>query len=118
LSALAGDGALVLCCHPAGFTRPGRDVLRYQESLSANRTGARQQVVLAQNLVLARDSSLPVRLVIMKPASDASRGTVGVRPDLVGKVTAFDGDAFTVDFSRLEEPEPKVKAKVKPRRKR
>ncbi len=114
LSAIAADGALVLCCHSGGFGRPSRDVLRYQDTLSSNRTGARQQAQLATHLKLARESDQLVRLVIVNPSTELTKGIVGVRPDLVGKVTEFDGDAFTVDFARIAEPEPKVK----PRRRR
>jgi len=114
LSAIAADGALVLCCHSGGFARPSRDVLRYQDALSSNRTGVRQQAQLATHLTLAKDSERPVRLVIVNPSTELTKGIVGVRPDLIGKVTEFDGDAFTVDFSRIAEPEPKIK----PRRRR
>jgi hypothetical protein len=115
LSALATDGAVVLCCRAAGLARQSRDVLRYQDALSTNRATARQQAALATHLVLARDSACPVRLVIVNPGTELTKGTVGVRPDLVGKVTAFDGDAFTVDFERIAEP---VAPKVKSRRRR
>ena len=111
LSAIAADGALVLCCHAGGLERQSRDVLRYRDALSSNRTGARQQAQLATNLVLAKDGDRPVRLVIVNPSTELTKGIVGVRPDLVGKVMEFDGDAFTVDFSRIAEPEPKVKAR-------
>ena len=111
LSALAADGALVLSCYAGGFGRPHRDLLRYQDSISRNRAGARQAALLGERLRLAHDGSLPVRLVIVTPAQDPVQGTVGVRPDLVGKVVEFDGDAFTVDFSRVAEIVPKRKAR-------
>ena len=106
LSALAADGALVLSCYVGGFGRPHRDLLRYQDAVSTNRAGARQAELLGERLKLAHDGGLAVRLVIVTPAEAPAQGTVGVRPDLVGKVVEFDGDAFTVDFSRVAAPPP------------
>lgn len=115
---LAGDGALVLCCSPTGFSRPERDVLRYQDSLSSHGAAARQQAQLARDLHHALDASLPVRLIIVTPAEGDRPASVGVRPDLVGKVTGFDGDAFGVDFTRIAPAQPKASPKAKARRKR
>jgi hypothetical protein len=115
---LAGDGALVLCCSPTGFSRPQRDVLHYQDTLSSQAGATRQQAQLAQKMHHALEASLPVRLIIVTPGAGDRPAMVGVRPDLVGKVTGFDGDAFGVDFTRIAIPQPKPNPKAKSRRKR
>jgi hypothetical protein len=105
LSAIAADGALVLNCSHAYFGHPTRGVLRYEDKLSRESTRPKDVTLLGQHLSLARDGTLPVRLVVM---SQADANKVGkspgfhVRPDLIGKVVKFDGDHFIIDFTRLE----------------
>lgn len=63
-----------------------------------------------QHLEQARDDDLPVRLVIARAedtapidaGEDASnvRKSFGVRQDLVGRVSQFDGDEFELVFVR------------------
>ena len=101
LSAIAADGAVVLRCDSGNFGRPQRDVLRYQDTISSDQTGARRKTLLGQHLLLARDGALPVRLVIVTAPKGPAPRIISVRPDLVGKVTEFDGDHFVVDFSRI-----------------
>jgi len=101
LSAIAADGAMVLRCNAGNFGRPQRDVLRYEDTISTDQSGARRKTLLGQHLSLARDGALPVRLVIVTAPKGPLPGIISVRPDLVGKVTEFDGDHFIVDFSRL-----------------
>ena len=63
--------------------------------------------LLGQHLTLARDGDLPVRMVVMTSLVDASTSKVSrsfhVRPDLIGKLVSFDGDNYTVDFTRVSE---------------
>lgn len=110
VSALAGDGSLVVSCWSLYFSRPDRHTLRYTDRLSrwsGNEAGNR---LLHSHLIQAYASSLPVRLVIATPTDgqvvhqglDASciKKTFHVRPDLIGMVAEFDGDEFVIDFSR------------------
>lgn len=105
LSAIAADGALVLSCSHAFFGHPTRGVLRYEDKLSRESTQSKDVTLLGEHLSLARDGTLPVRLVVHSPANVARAGKspgFHARPDLVGKLIKFDGDHFIVDFTRLE----------------
>jgi hypothetical protein len=113
LSAVAADGAVVISCQSPKFGRTRRDLLRYEDTISTDEAGVRHKTALGQHLGLARDGDLPVRLVIVTPAKGPSPRTISVRPDLVGKVTEFDGDHFVVDFSRVQTPAPKSGARRK-----
>ena len=104
LSAVAPDGTVIISCQSGKFGRTRRDLLRYEDTISSDESGARHKTLLGQHLVLARDGDLPVRLVIVTPAKGPSPKIIAVRPDLVGKVTEFDGDHFVVDFSRIVKP--------------
>jgi hypothetical protein len=103
LSALAPDGAMVLNCQPAHFRHPTRGVLRYEAKLSTVEAERKDLGALGEHLTQARDSQLPVRMVVKSavPATNAGkRSGYHVRPDLLGRVTEFDGDHFIVDFTR------------------
>ena len=114
LSAIAGDGTVVISCHAAKFGRTRRDLLRYESTISTDDAGTRHKTLLGEHLVLARDGNLPVHLVIVTPPKGPSPRIISVRPDLVGKVTEFDGDHFVVDFSRIATPAAKTgKASVR-----
>jgi hypothetical protein len=105
LSAIAADGAVVLNCAQQYFTHPSPGVLRYEDRLSRESQSPRDVALLGQHLILARDGSLPVRMVVafsLDLKRGASRG-YHVRPDLIGKVVKFDGDYFIIDFTRLEQ---------------
>ena len=105
LSAMAADGAMVLNCSPAYFGHPAQGVLRYEDKLSREAAGTKVTELLGQHLTLARDASLPVRMVVTSVATEKKRSvSCHVRSDLIGKVVSFDGDHFIVDFTRLEEP--------------
>jgi len=106
LSATAGDGSLVLVCQSSGFTRPGPGVLRYSAKLSQIAGRSEQVKVLRAGLTAASAGGTPVRLIIQTAPSASSPGRVHTRADLVGNVTTFDGDAYSVDFLRLDETEP------------
>ncbi len=101
LSAIANDGTVVISCQAAKFARTRRDLLRYEDAISTDASGERHKTLLGQHLVLARDGGLAVHLVIVTPAKGPFPRMISVRPDLVGKVTEFDGDRFVVDFSRI-----------------
>jgi hypothetical protein len=104
LSAIAADGAVVLNCSPALFGHPSQGVLRYEDRLSRESVGSRDNGLLAQHLTLARDGALPIRMVITSPAGDKKDGgRCHIRADLIGKVVQFDGDHFIVDFTRLKD---------------
>lgn len=102
LSAIATDGAVVLNCSQQHFVHPSRGVLRYEDRLSREPQDAKDAALLSQHLTLARDSELPVRMVVAVSSASKPRG-YHVRPDLIGKVVKFDGDHFMIDFTRSEE---------------
>lgn len=103
-SAIAADGALVLECARGIFRHPSAGVLRYEDRLTRD-ASSEDTGTLAQHLTLARDSALPIRMVLAREI-DKKNGrpirSFDVRPDLLGKVVKFDGDHFIIDFTRLE----------------
>ncbi len=106
LSAIAADGALVLTCFSAHFKHPTRGVLRYEDRLSREAPECKENQLLGQHLVLARDGELPIRMVVVAAPTNKSGGrTFHVRPDLLGKLVKFDGDHYIVDFVRPEAEE-------------
>lgn len=108
--ATAQDGSLVLVCLSSGFTRPGAGVLRYTAALS---DFPAHVAALRVSLGSAFSSGTPVRLIIQTPPTESASGRIHMRPDLVGSVVLFDGDAYSIDFVRPEEEEPEP-----PKRKR
>lgn len=109
LSAMAADGALVLNCFLAYFGHPARGVLRYEDRLSRQSPGGSDTELLGRHLTLAYEGALPVRMVVSSRAVEgtgSSTSACHVRPDLIGKVAAFDGDHFIVDFTRREATRP------------
>ncbi|HUI59306.1 MAG TPA: hypothetical protein VLX90_03750 [Steroidobacteraceae bacterium] len=100
-SAIAEDGALVLSCSTAYFRRPGPGVLRYEDVLSRDPSDRPGTALLGEHLALARDGQLPVRMVVIaKTPEGKTRSNIYARPDVVGRLTEFDGDRFIVDFTR------------------
>jgi hypothetical protein len=116
LSALTSDGAVVLSCNATKFDHPLKGVLRYEDAISTDPSAERHKVQLGTHLKLAHEGALPIRLVIVTPARGPLPRIIGVRPDLTGKVTTFDGDRFIVDFSRPPAPEAPPKAKTRHKR--
>lgn len=111
LSAMAGDGALVLNCAHTNFGHPSRGVLRYEDRLSRQSLGSADAELLGQHLALAQVGARPVRMVVCARADENNGGASSschVRPDLIGKVAAFDGDHFIVDFTRTQVIHPTV----------
>jgi hypothetical protein len=101
-SAIAEDGALVLSCATPQFRRPGPGVLRYEDVLSRDAGDRPGKALLGEHLTLARDGQLPVRMVVIAKGLDGkTRSSIYARPDVVGRLTEFDGDHFVVDFTRL-----------------
>ena len=107
VSAIADDGALVLSCWAHYCKTGGKGVLLYGDRLS-RWSGS----LMREHLAQAFQQGLPVRMVVATATDtnavdyghDAS--TVGktfhVREDVVGKVVAFDGDNYLVEFRRRE----------------
>ncbi len=112
-SAIAADGAMILTCSGGRYAHPAPGVLRYEDRLSRDPGRPAESRLLAENLGLAREGELPVRMIVLsrQPPQGAGKATqrIHVRPDLVGKVTQFDGDHFIVDFVRIGRPAPNGK---------
>jgi hypothetical protein len=117
LCATAEDGSLVLVCQSSGFSRPDAGVLRYSARLSLLTAGRPQVEALRLGLGAASEGGTPVRLIIRTPDLVGTSSKVHMRADLVGSVSAFDGDAYSVDFVRLVDEEP-VTPPVRSRRRR
>ena len=115
LCATAQDGSLVLVCKSSGFSRPGAGVLRYSAKLSLTSAARAHIESLRTGLGAASAGQTPVRLIIQTPSVAGAPGRVHLREDLVGSVSAFDGDAYSVDFVRavVEEPEPRRRGRRK-----
>ena len=115
LSAMAADGAMVLNCRPAHFGHPARGVLRYETSLSAAGADSKVVIALGEHLTRARDSDLPVRMIVTFPdgAKTGKGGSYHVRPDLTGKIVEFDGDRFVIDFTRPQSACPPLTGRRK-----
>jgi hypothetical protein len=115
LCATAKDGSLVLVCHSTGFNRPGAGVLRYSAVLS-QMSGVRAHITaLRASLDAASAARTPIRLIIQTPGGGGASSRIHTRADLIGSVSAFDGDAYSVDFVRVaeEEPEPPARGRRK-----
>lgn len=116
-SAIADDGALVLSCSIPCFRRPGPGVLRYEDMLSRDPPDKKNTALLGEHLILAHDGQLPVRMVVVAMAGEGkARRNIYARPDLVGRLTEFDGDHFIVDFTRLLEDRRQPSASRRNRR--
>jgi hypothetical protein len=115
LCATAQDGSLVLVCQASGFSRPRTGVLRYSAKLSLLTAPRTRIDALRVGLDAASSGSTPVRLIIHTPGVNGAARRVHMRADLVGSVTAFDGDAYSVDFVRMaeevESPPPRGRRK-------
>jgi len=117
LCATAQDGSLVLVCLSSGFSRPGPSVLRYSGKLSLTLARASQIEALRLSLDAALAGPTAVRLIIRTPRMNGAPAAVHMREDLVGSVTAFDGDDYKVDFVRLpvDDPSPPSRGRHKRR---
>lgn len=108
LSATALDGALMLVCQSSGFSRPAAGVLRYSATMSLMRAPRAHLTQLRTDIEAAWSGRTPIRLVIQTLRPEARSNRIHTRADLIGSVSAFDGDAFSVDFGRIapEESDP------------
>lgn len=110
VSAIADDGALVISCWSHMCKPGGKGILLYTDCLSrwgGNELGCN---LLRAHLEQAVAQGLPVRMVIATTAEteavdqghDASKvkKTFHVRKDVQGRVIAFDGDNYTLEFRR------------------
>jgi hypothetical protein len=111
VSAIAEDGSVVISCWSHYFKPAKNAVLPYVDSLSRwNGSNVPGNNLLRTHLEQAVANNLDVRLVIattndeaaVDRGDDASKlsNTFGVREDLVGKVTQFDGDNLVIEFRR------------------
>ena len=116
LSATAQDGSLVLVCQSSGFSRPGPGVLRYSAKLSEIPGRSAQVQQLREGLGAASSGGTAVKLIIQTRGAGGGLSKIHTRADLVGSVTTFDGDAYSVDFQRPEENEPEPAPRGRRRR--
>ena len=112
VSAIASDGSVVISCWSHYFKAKRTDgSLPYVDSLSRwNGSNALGNDLLRTHVAQAFSEKLDVRLVIatandtaaVDRGEDASKlsNTFGVREDLIGKITQFDGDHFVIEFRR------------------
>ncbi|MEO6078374.1 MAG: hypothetical protein ABIQ86_01155 [Steroidobacteraceae bacterium] len=111
LSALATDGSLVLSCESLHFSRPGIGILRYSRRLSELADTKARVTDLRTQLTAALDAGTTVRPVVITAPKGLAKRVIHVRSDLEGRVVEFDGDSFSVDFTRPvappDEPKPK-----------
>lgn len=110
-SALTAERALVLSCFYNRFHRGEVGVLKYEEDLAAD-TGS-IATLLRTHLADAVKNELDVKVIIAmtterapsletvpKSPARAPRVSFHAREDLVGRVTFFDGNRFTVEFRK------------------
>lgn len=112
VSAIAGDGAIVISCWHHYFKKAEKGVLPYDDMLSRWNGNSLGNSLLRQHVTDAFEKKIPVRLVVAKTdhtdevdhGHDASKvpKTFHIREDLVGTVTLFDGDRFVIEFKRRE----------------
>jgi hypothetical protein len=109
VSAVADNGALVMSCWRHYFKRVDA-VLRYEDTLSRWSANAAGNALFKQHIEDALKNKRPVRLVIAKTddrgtvdsGQDASKAKKEFycRPEMIGRITHFDGDTFIIDFQR------------------
>ena len=106
-SSIASDGALVISCwrHFLKSYTDGHKL--YEDHLSRWVRNHHGRNLLATHLKTAIEDDLPVRLVIatLDDPTEHSSGNARILPktfsiekNLIGKVVAFDGDSFAIEF--------------------
>jgi hypothetical protein len=110
VSAIAEDGALVVSCWAHYFKSGGPGVSLYADCLSRWQGNELGNSLFRRHLRQALTENLPVRMVIATAQDTQSvdhghgaskvKKTFHVREDAVGKVTAFDGDNYVIEFRR------------------
>jgi|SRR5688572_19433026 len=108
-SAIAEDGAIVISCWSHKLDLHD-GVLTYTDRLSRWEPNTPGKNLLIEHLTMGKNQGLPVRLVVATTdqpdvidRGDQARDirkTFHVKPELVGKVTLFDGDNFSVEFRK------------------
>jgi hypothetical protein len=108
-SAIAKDGALVLSCWSHKL-KLQNSTLIYSDRLSRWEPNTPGKNLLTQHLTKARDEALDVRLIVATTdepdvvdrgeAADKIKKTFHIKPEVIGKVTLFDGDNFQIEFRR------------------
>jgi len=112
-SALTADRALVLSCFYSRFKRAGAGELEYEEDLTSDTSAVAK--LMRTHLTEALTNELDIKVIIAiankRSASLETvvvaqerppRMTFHVRPDLIGRVTAFDGNRFVVMFRKAD----------------
>jgi hypothetical protein len=111
-SAITQDGTLVMSCWYTRFQKAESGVLRYEEDLT-NETGSAADALRA-HLAKALEGKYDVQLIVaVAPVAKAvvATGTVTAEPrpkattfhartDLLGQLTSFDGQRFTIEFRK------------------
>ena len=113
-SALTADRALVLSCFYNRFHRAEVGILRYEEDLATD-TGS-VATLLRTHLAEALKSELDVKVIIAmaterpspkeadpKTSTRSPRMSFHARMDLIGRVTSFDGNLFTIEFRKASD---------------
>jgi len=108
-SAITQDGAMVLSCWSHKFKLNG-STLTYADRLSRWEPNTPGKDLLTQHLTKAVAEALDVRLIVATTdepdviergeAADKINKTFHVKPEVVGKVTLFDGDNFLIEFRK------------------
>ncbi len=107
VSAISSSGDLVVSCW-THYLRPDDGKLTYVDRLSRWSGNSAGNNLMREHLERAVAEDLKVRLVkattsdteLVDSGGDASgaKNTFGVREDVVGRVTSFDGDEFIIEF--------------------
>jgi hypothetical protein len=108
VSAMTDDGVVMSCW--AHYFKRGDGGMRYEDTLSRWSGNTAGNKLCGQHVADAFNNKLPVRLVIataddteaVDSGHDASKvkKTFHVRPDMIGRITQFDGDKFIIHFQR------------------
>lgn len=110
VSAQSTDKSIVISCWENYFSKPDKHTMRYSDTLSRWQGNALGNNLLREHLQLAKEQSLPIRLVIattkeiqqVDNGSDASKisKTFHIKPEVIGSLVFFDGDQFIIDFCK------------------
>lgn len=111
VSSINEQNELVISCWSV-LLKPAMGKLRYSDTISRwekNRAGSAE---FKRHLTSAQKKSLPIRMVVATPKSNQQKNNVelgagikktfSVRQDLAGKLVAFDGNEFVIEFSKVE----------------
>lgn len=109
VSSISVDGSLVISCWSSYFKSITGRGLVYFDNLRRWGGNPSGNNLLREHLTKAFQEKLPVRLVVAKPdnvddletTTDASKikKKFFLRPEVVGRVTHFNGDDYEIDFA-------------------